>query len=141
MVSEASVGCGDSLCLADVLDDNLRESWVRVRTDGQQSDRHMCALGKTGLFWGSNSDFTRKYEFCYCLQLSLYGHKYLPPKRKKTNYEFYLPRELSVMLIIAVHIPPDADTKAALSILYSSMNDQRTLHPDALSLGTLTRQM
>lgn len=36
------------------------------------------------------------------------------------------------MLITAVHMPPDADTKAALSILYSSINDQRTLHPDGV---------
>lgn len=46
--------------------------------------------------------------------------------------DIYLPRELSVMLITAVHTPPDADTKAALSILYSSINDQQTLHPDGV---------
>lgn len=55
-----------------------------------------------------------------------------PSEKEKTNYEFYLQGN-SVMLIIAVHIPPD--TKAALSILYSSINDQQTLHPDGVFIA------
>uniref|UniRef100_A0A3B1K1K8 Reverse transcriptase domain-containing protein n=1 Tax=Astyanax mexicanus TaxID=7994 RepID=A0A3B1K1K8_ASTMX len=42
---------------------------------------------------------------------------------------FYLPRELSVIFIIAVYIPPDADTNVALDILCHYISGLQNKHP------------
>lgn len=40
---------------------------------------------------------------------------------------FYIPREFSAVLIIAVYIPPQANAKLALERLYDTINSQRQL--------------
>lgn len=42
---------------------------------------------------------------------------------------FYLPREFTVITITAVYIPPSANTKEALSVLYRSITDCKNTHP------------
>ena len=43
---------------------------------------------------------------------------------------FYLPRELTVVIVAAVYIPPDANVSTALSLLLASINKQQLAHPD-----------
>lgn len=47
---------------------------------------------------------------------------------------FYLPREFSVIIITAVYIPPDAKASSALGLLYDAVNDQQSLHPEAVHI-------
>lgn len=44
---------------------------------------------------------------------------------------FYLPREFSAVIIVAVYIPPQADTDTALTTLQDSISRHSTKHPDA----------
>lgn len=43
---------------------------------------------------------------------------------------FYLPREFTVVIVMAVYIPPDANVSAALSLLLDTINKQQLAHPD-----------
>ena len=45
---------------------------------------------------------------------------------------FYLPREFSAVFILAVYIPPRADSAAALGLLHDVISKQETGHPDAV---------
>jgi hypothetical protein len=45
---------------------------------------------------------------------------------------FYLPREFSTLIITAVYIPPSANTKEALCILYNSISNLHTKHPEGV---------
>ncbi len=47
---------------------------------------------------------------------------------------FYLPREFSSRVVIAVYIPPQADTSLALSKLYDVLSGYINKHPDAASI-------
>ncbi|KAL0173817.1 hypothetical protein M9458_029785, partial [Cirrhinus mrigala] len=42
---------------------------------------------------------------------------------------FFLPRELTVVIVTAVYIPPDANVNIALSLLLNTMNEQQRAHP------------
>lgn len=48
---------------------------------------------------------------------------------------FYIPKEFTVVIIVAVYIPPSASTNAkasgTLSELYKIISDLRTAHPDS----------
>ncbi len=44
---------------------------------------------------------------------------------------FWLPRELTAIIITAVYIPPQANTDQALGELYRNISEQETVHPDA----------
>ena len=43
---------------------------------------------------------------------------------------FYLPREITTIVISAVYIPPSANTKEALSVLYRSISELQTTHTE-----------
>ncbi|KAI4889071.1 hypothetical protein NFI96_016104, partial [Prochilodus magdalenae] len=45
---------------------------------------------------------------------------------------FYLPREFSTVFILAVYIPPRANSAAALGLLHDAISKQETAHPDAV---------
>ncbi len=45
---------------------------------------------------------------------------------------FYLPRELTVVIIMAVYIPPDANVSSALFYPSSTINKQECAHPDSV---------
>lgn len=45
---------------------------------------------------------------------------------------FYLPREFTVVVPIAVYIPPDANVSAALSLLLNTINKQQLAHPNGV---------
>ena len=47
---------------------------------------------------------------------------------------FFLPRELTVVLITAVYIPPDANTSIALSMLADTINKLQRSHPDGVHI-------
>ncbi|XP_072771248.1 uncharacterized protein [Nerophis lumbriciformis] len=47
---------------------------------------------------------------------------------------FFLPRELSVVIITAVYIPPDAKVNTALSLLLNTVNEQQRAHPDGVHI-------
>lgn len=47
---------------------------------------------------------------------------------------FFLPRELSVVIITAVHIPPDANVSTALSVLLHTINKHQWAHPDSVHI-------
>ncbi len=44
---------------------------------------------------------------------------------------FWLPREFTAIIIMAVYIPPQANTDQALRELYGNISEQETTHPDA----------
>ena len=44
---------------------------------------------------------------------------------------FYLPRELTNIIIIATYVPPSADVNRATSLLYDVITERLALHPDA----------
>ncbi len=43
---------------------------------------------------------------------------------------FYLPREITAIVIVVVYIPPYANVKDALRELYSAISEQQTNNPD-----------
>ncbi|KAI4884158.1 hypothetical protein NFI96_005463 [Prochilodus magdalenae] len=45
---------------------------------------------------------------------------------------FYLPREFSAVFILAVYIPPRANSATALGLLHDAISKQETAHPDAV---------
>uniref|UniRef100_A0A669B6K4 Reverse transcriptase domain-containing protein n=1 Tax=Oreochromis niloticus TaxID=8128 RepID=A0A669B6K4_ORENI len=45
---------------------------------------------------------------------------------------FYIPREFTVVIVIAVYIPPDANVGTALSLLLNTINKQQLAHPDGV---------
>ena len=45
---------------------------------------------------------------------------------------FYLPRKFTVIIITAVYIPPDANTKTALDSLLTAISTQQRDHPDGV---------
>lgn len=47
---------------------------------------------------------------------------------------FYLPRELTVVLITAVCIPPEADVSTAASLLLHSINNHQRAHPEGVHI-------
>ncbi len=47
---------------------------------------------------------------------------------------FYLPREFTAIVIVAVYIPPCANAKDALRDLYSAISEQQTNNPDGFFL-------
>ncbi len=44
---------------------------------------------------------------------------------------FYLPREYTAILLVAVYIPPNNNRSEALNYLYQHISEQQTAHPDA----------
>ncbi len=49
---------------------------------------------------------------------------------------FWLPREFTAIIIMAVYIPPQANTDQALKELYRNISEQETAHPDAAFVVT-----
>ncbi len=49
---------------------------------------------------------------------------------------FWLPREFTAVIIMAVYIPPQANTDQALKELYGNISEQETTHPDAAFIIT-----
>lgn len=47
---------------------------------------------------------------------------------------FYLPRELTAIIIIAVYAPPSADVKQAMGELYNTVRQLQTSNPDAICI-------
>ena len=47
---------------------------------------------------------------------------------------YFLPRELTVVIVPAVYIPPDANASAALSLLLNAINEQQRAHPDGVHI-------
>ncbi len=45
---------------------------------------------------------------------------------------FYLPREFSILIITAVYIPPSANTKEAMCVLYNAISNLQTIHPEGV---------
>ena len=45
---------------------------------------------------------------------------------------FYLPRELTVVIVIAVYIPLDANVITALSLLLAAVNKQQLAYPNGV---------
>ena len=46
----------------------------------------------------------------------------------------YLPREITVVIIMAVYIPPDANVSIALNYLHGAMSEQQQAHPDGVHI-------
>ncbi len=49
---------------------------------------------------------------------------------------FWLPREFTAIITMAVYIPPQANTDQALKELYGNISEQETTHPDAAFVVT-----
>ncbi len=49
---------------------------------------------------------------------------------------FWLPREFTAIIIMAVSIPPQANTDQALKEMYGNISEQETAHPDAAFVVT-----
>nr|XP_057929088.1 uncharacterized protein LOC131129485 [Doryrhamphus excisus] len=45
---------------------------------------------------------------------------------------YFLPRELTVVIVTAVYIPPDANASTALSLLLNVINEHQRAHPDGV---------
>nr|XP_043882686.1 uncharacterized protein LOC122769872 [Solea senegalensis] len=48
---------------------------------------------------------------------------------------FYLPREFTVVIVVAVYIPPRANTKHALTSLHSAISDMQSKHPEGVFIA------
>lgn len=44
---------------------------------------------------------------------------------------YYLPRELTSVIVTAVYTPPDANAKLAMKELHAAISKQQTTHPEA----------
>ncbi len=53
---------------------------------------------------------------------------------------FYLPREFTAIVIVAVYIPPCANAKDALRELYSVISEQQTNNPDCRAAADLLKR-
>lgn len=64
-------------------------------------------------------------------------HKHCSPDLESFSIKcrpFFMPRELTVVIITAVYIPPDANVSTALSLLSNSINKQQESHPDGVHI-------
>lgn len=43
---------------------------------------------------------------------------------------FYLPREITLVSITAVYVPPSSNTKEAMSVLYRTISELQSAHPE-----------
>ncbi len=50
---------------------------------------------------------------------------------------FWLPREITAIIVTAVYIPPQANTDLALKELYGNIREQETTQPDAAFVVTV----
>lgn len=49
---------------------------------------------------------------------------------------FYLPRKFTVVIIMAIYIPPQANANLALAQLHSAISKQQDAHPDGAFIVT-----
>jgi len=49
-------------------------------------------------------------------------------------HPFFLPRELTVVIVTAVYIPPDANVNMELSLLLDIINEQQRVQPDGVHI-------
>lgn len=48
---------------------------------------------------------------------------------------FYLPHELTAIYIMAVYVPPNANTEEAMAVLYNNISQQQKEQPDAFFIA------
>lgn len=46
----------------------------------------------------------------------------------------YLPRELTVVMITAVCIPPDSNANSAIRVLHANISNKQSMYPDAVQI-------
>lgn len=46
----------------------------------------------------------------------------------------FLPRELTVVIVMAVYIPPNSRLNTALSLLLNTLNKQQQAHPNGIHI-------
>ncbi|XP_058650447.1 uncharacterized protein LOC131551470 [Onychostoma macrolepis] len=110
------------------LNDNIPDSAIQLHgLTCYRADRDSSLSGKTrggGLCvyinknWCNNAGVVTKH----CSSLV----EFMFVKRRP----FYLPREFTAIVIVAVYIPPCANAKDALRELYSAISEQQTNNPD-----------
>ncbi len=111
------------------LNDNIPDSAIQLnRLTCHRSDRDTTLSGKSrggGLCVYINKEWcnnTIKILSKHCSSLVEFMFVKCRP--------FYLPREFTAIVIVAVYIPPCANAKDALHELYSAINEQQTNNPD-----------
>ncbi len=110
------------------LNDNIPDSAIQLnRLTCYRADRDTALSGKSrggGLCvyinkeWCNNAAVVSKH----CSSLEEFMFVKCRP--------FYLPREFTAIVIVAVYIPPCANAKDALRELYSAISEQQTNNPD-----------
>ncbi len=72
-------------------------------------------------------------KWCDPRHISILSHSFSPHLEHPSIIcrPFYLPREISSIIVTAVYIPPQADTDLALSKLHDGLNGYINKHPDA----------
>ncbi|KAI2659609.1 putative RNA-directed DNA polymerase from transposon BS [Labeo rohita] len=114
----------------------ITETWLHPDIP----DASMQLAGHTLLRWDRTKDFGKSRGGGLCVYVhdnwcnnGTIIEKHCSPDLEYMSVRcrpFFLPRELTVVIVTAVYIPPDANVNIALSLLLNTMNEQQWAHPD-----------
>ncbi|KAL1260011.1 hypothetical protein QQF64_007838 [Cirrhinus molitorella] len=94
--------------------------WDRTKDSGKSRGGGLCIYVHDN--WCNNGTIIDKYS---SLDLEYMSVRCRP---------FFLPRELTVVIVTVVYIPPDANVNIALSLLLNAMNGQQQAYPDGVHI-------
>ena len=90
---------------------------------GKRKDRVVCFMINNS--WCDHNNIQEQKSFCSS-NLEFLTIKCWP---------FYLPREFLSVIVTAVYIPPQANTKTAFKELHSTLYNLETTYPEAVFIG------
>ncbi|XP_053532800.1 multivesicular body subunit 12Ba isoform X1 [Ictalurus punctatus] len=118
----------------------ITETWLHPRIP----DASMQLAGRTMLRWDRTEDSgkSRGGGLCMYVHENWCNNGTMIDKHCSPDLEymslrcrpFFLPRELTVVIITAVYIPPDANVNTALSLLLNTINEQQRAYPDGVHI-------
>lgn len=118
----------------------ITETWLHPRIP----DASIQLAGRTLLRWDRTEDSgkSRGGGLCMYVHENWCNNGTMIDKHCSPDLEymsvrcrpFFLPRELTVVIITAVYIPPDANVNTALSLLLNIINEQQRAHPDGVHI-------
>lgn len=118
----------------------ISEIWLHLLI----SDAAIQLVGRTVHQWDRYKDSSKSRSSGLCIYIhnhwakdNIAIHKHCSQDLESISVKcrpFFLSRELTVVLIMAVYIPPDANTSIALSVLSHTINKLQQAHPDGVHI-------
>lgn len=98
-------------------------------------------VGRTAYRWDRNKDYGKSKGGGLCIYIhnNWCTNTQIIDRHCSSDLEYltvkcrpiYLPRELTIVIVTAVYIPPDANASIALGYLFNAINTQQSTYPEA----------